>query len=249
LLRKERNMRGFLIALQYLTIIPVKREEAVNKNILTKSGTFFPLVGLLLGAVLVIVNFISSSLFPPLVAKVIVLVTLIILTGALPLEGFVHTYESFFRRKGEGEPPEVVREDRLSARGIIALISLLLIKLALLYGLVARVEVGALLLMPVIGRWAVVVMGTLTPYAGEEGREDFGKNDYRSLLRASIITFIISLLLFRFFVIPLMLIVYLSVWALRRFSLKKIGGISGNVLGATVEVMEVVTLFLINLIK
>jgi len=243
-------MRGFLIALQHLTIIPVKRKEAVSKDILTKSMTFFPLAGLLLGAILVVVNAISSFLFPPLVAKAIVLVTLIILTGALPLEGFVKTYESFFRRKGVGETPDVMRENGLSARGIIALISLLLIKLALLYGLVARVEFGALLLMPVIGRWAMVVIGTLTPYAGEESKDDFGKKDnYRSLLRASIITFVISLLLFRFFVIPLMLIVYLSVWALRWFSLKKSGGISSNVLGATIEVMEVVTLLLINLIK
>jgi len=139
-----------------------------------------------------------------------------------------------------------MRENRLGVvKGGISLIFLLLVKLALLYGLVKVVEFRALLLMPVIGRWAMVIIET---YAGEMNEDNVSacnKNDYRGLLRASIITFIISLLLFRFFVIPLMLIVYLSILAVRWFSTKKFGGVTSEVLGATVELMEVVALMLI----
>jgi len=239
-------MRGFLVALQTLTIIPTKLQGTVREDDLTKSRVYFPLVGLLLGVVLVLVNLISSFLFPPLAAKALVLTALVIFTGALPLEGFANACEGFFSRKGREETLSVMRENRLGVKGGISLIFLLLVKLALLYGLVKVVEFRALLLMPVIGRWAMVIIGT---YAGEMSKEDnvsaCNKNDYRGPLRASIITFIISLLLFRFFVIPLMLIVYLSILAVRWFSMKKLGGVTSEVLGATVELMEVVALMLI----
>ena len=245
-------MRSFLVALQFLTIIPVKLKETVSEDDLTKSMIYFPLVGLLLGAILVLVNLVASSLFPPLTAKAIVLIALVIFTGALPLDGFANTCEGFLGRKRQDEVLATMRERGLGSRGVIGLICLLLIKFALLYGLIERVEFGALLLMPVIGRWAMVAIGAFTPYAGEISKKDSrasGKDDYRSLIRASVITFILSLLLFRFFVIPLMVTVCLSILALRWFSLKKVGGITSDVRGATAELMEIITLLLINLIK
>ncbi|MBT9139168.1 MAG: Adenosylcobinamide-GDP ribazoletransferase [Syntrophomonadaceae bacterium] len=214
--------------------------------------TYFPLVGLLLGAILILVNLVSSSLFPPLVAKAIVLIVLVILTGALPLGGFVAACEGFFSGKHGDEALTIMRESRPGFRGVVALILLLLIKFALLYSLVERVELGALLLMPLMGRWAMVVIGTLAPYARGISRERFsssGQDDYRSLVRASLITFIVSLLLFRFFVIPLMAIVCLATLTLRWFSLRKLEGITGDVLRATAELMEIVTLLLFCLIK
>ncbi len=245
-------MRSFLVALQSLTIIPLKPKGEVSEDERIKSMVWFPLVGLLLGAILVLVNLIASSLFPPLPAKAIVLVALVIFTGALPLDGFVNTCEGLLGRKPRDEALTAMRERRFSSRGAIGLICLLLVKFALLYGLIERVEFGALLLMPVMGRWAMVAIGTLTPYAGEPSKRDLGafdKDDYRSLLRASVITFILSLLLFRFFAIPLVAAVCLSILALRWFSLRRIGGITSDVRGATAELMEIVTLLLINLIS
>lgn len=245
-------MRSFLIALQFLTIIPVKLKGAVSEDDLTKSRPYFPLVGLFLGAILVLVNLISSSLFPPLVAKVMVLITLVILTGALPLEGFVAACEGFFSPKRGDEALTIRRERQLGFRGVVGLILLLLIKLALLYSLIERVKFAALLLMPLMGRWALVAIRTFTPYVREVNKESFspsGEDDYRSLIRASLITFIISLLLFGFFAIPLIITVCLSILVLRWSSLKKLGEITGDILKSTVELMEIVTLLFINLIQ
>lgn len=245
-------MQSFLIALQFLTIIPVQLKEAVSEDDLTKSMPYFPLVGLLLGVILVLVNLISSSLFPPLVAKAIVLITLVILTGALPLEEFATACEGFFSGKRGDEALTIMRERHLGFRGVVGLILLLLIKFALLCSLMEGVEFGALLLMPLVGRWALVVIRTFTPYARGVNKESFspsGKDDYRGLVRASLITFIISLLLFGFFAIPLMAAICLSILILRWFILRKLGGITGDCpLRATVELIEIVALLLINLI-
>lgn len=244
-------MRSFLVALQFLTIIPIGPKKAVSEDDLTKSMTYFPLVGLLVGVILALVNLIVSSLLPPLATKAIVLITLIIATGALHLGEFADTCNGFFSRKSRDEIPGTMQESYLGYMGIVGLVSLLLIKFALLYSLIEIVEFRALLLMPVIGRWAMVVMGTITSYAQETGEgksHSAGRDNYEILLRASIITFIICLLLFGLFVIPIMLAVYLSILALRWFSLRKIGEVTSNVLGATTELMEVVTLLLILLL-
>lgn len=245
-------MRNFLVALQFLTIIPIRLKKAVSEDDLTKSRTYFPLVGLLLGVILALVNLIGSSLFPPLAAKAIVLITLIIATRALHIGEFADACDGFFGRKSGNETPGTRREGQLGYMGIISLVSLLLIKFALLYSLVGIVEFRALLLMPVIGRWAMVVLGAISSYSHERVKmksPPSGRDNYKVLLRTGVITFIISLLLFRLFVIPLMLAVYLSILALRWFSVKKTGSVSGDVVGATVELMEVVTLLLILLMS
>ena len=243
-------MRSFLVALSSLTIIPLKLKGEVSEDDRTKSLAWFPLVGLLLGAGLVLINLISSFLFPPLIATALVLITFVIFTGALPLEGFANTWGGFFSRKGQDEALVIKDERYLDVRGVVALFSLLLIKFVLLYSLLERGEFTALFLMPVMGRWAMVIVGTLTPYGISKNNPlASSQDDYsRSLLRASVLTFLISLLLFRFFVIPLMITVCLLVLALRRFSLKKAGEITANVRGATAELMEITTLLLINLI-
>lgn len=248
--REDMQSFPFLVALELLTIIPVKLKKTASNDDVTKSMTYFPVVGLLLGAILVLVNLVVSPLFPPLAAKALVLITLVIATGASHLNGFADTCNGFFTGKSRSEILATMQESRLYSVGIVSLVSLLLVKFALLYGLVERVELKALLLMPVIGRWAMVVMGTITSYAQEKGEERFylaGKANYEALLRTSAIAFIICLLLLGFLVIPLMFVVYLSILALRWFSLRKIGGITNDVLGATTELMEVVTLLVICL--
>lgn len=243
-------MRSLLIALQSLTIISLKPKGEIGEDDRTKSMVWFPLVGLFLGVILVLVNLVSSFLFPPLIATVLVLIALIIFTGALPLEGFANTWEGFLSGKFPDEALAIRGRRQLGFQGVAGLVSLLLIKFVLLYSLIERGEFAALLLMPVMGRWAMVVIEDFAPCGmSKNNLLASGKdNYYRIILRASVITFLISLLLFRFFVISLMATVYLSILVLRWFSLKKAGGITNDVQGATAELMEIVTLLLINMI-
>ncbi len=242
-------MHGFLVALQFLTIVPVRLKEPVTEKDLSKSVVWFPVVGLILGAVLCLVNMVGM---PPMVVKGLVLTALILLTGALHLDGFADTCDGFFSGKGREGSLAIMRDSRLGTMGVIGLIVLLLLKFALLVSLpTGRVGVAALLLMPAIGRWAMVVIGSLTPYARKNsGKGSFhasGSINYRDLIKATIITFIVSLVLIGFRAILLMIAVYLLILGIRWFSLRKIGGITGDVSGAVGELSEIFTLALICL--
>ena len=249
-------MHGFLVALQFLTIVPVRLKELVTEKDLSKSVVWFPVVGLILGAVLCLVNMVANSILPPMVVKGLVLTALILLTGALHLDGFADTCDGFFSGKGREETLAIMRDSRLGTMGVIGLILLLLLKFALLVSLpTGRVGVAALLLMPAIGRWAMVVIGYLTPYARKSsGKGSFHASDsvnYRDLIKATFITFIVSLVLIGFRAILLailvMIAVYLLILGIRWFSLRKVGGITGDVSGAAGELSEVLTLALICL--
>ncbi|MCK4261981.1 adenosylcobinamide-GDP ribazoletransferase [bacterium] len=241
-------MHGFLVALQFLTIVPVKLKAVTEEN-LSRSVAWFPVVGLIIGAVLCLVNMAGM---PPMVVKGLVLVALIVLTGGLHLDGFADTCDGFFSGKGKEETLAIMRDSRLGAMGVIGLILLLLLKFALLVSLPhGRVEMSSLLLMPAIGRWAMVVIGYLTPYArrrGGKGSFHTSNNiNYRDFAEATLITLIVSLLLFGFLAILLMLTVYLLILGIRWFSLRKIGGITGDVSGAGGELSEILILGLICL--
>lgn len=244
-------MRGFLSALQFLTIVPVRLKEPVTEKDLSKSVVWFPVVGLILGAVLCLVNMVGMRILPPMVVKGLVLTALILLTGALHLDGFADTCDGFFSGKGREETLAIMRDSRLGTMGVIGLVLIVLLKFALLVSLPRQVETSALLLMPAIGRWAMAVIGSLTPYARKSsGKGSFHASDsvnYRELIKATFITFIVSLLLFRFCGILIMIAVYLLILGIRWFSLRKIGGITGDVSGAAGELSEVLTLALICL--
>lgn len=246
-------MHGFLIALRFLTVVPAGSKQATSKEDLRSSLAWFPIVGLALGGVLCLVNIVGMHVLPPMVVKGLVLTVLILLTGALHLDGFADTCDGFFSGKGRKETLAIMRDSRIGAMGVIGLILILLLKFALLVSLPEqmKVQMGALLLMPAIGRWAMVVIGSLTPYARQgAGKGSFhtsGNIEHRDLFKATLITFILSVVLFKFLAILLMPAVYLLILGLRWFSLRKIGGITGDVSGAGGELSEVLTLGLICL--
>lgn len=246
-------MHGFLVALQFLTIVPVKLKELVTEEDLSKSIVWFPVVGLILGAVLCLVNMVGTYILPPMVVKGLVLTSLIVLTGALHLDGLADTCDGFFSGKGREETLAIMRDSPLGTMGVISLIVVLLLKFVLLVSLPGQMETAALLLMPVMGRWAMVVIGSLAPYARKSsGKGSFhtsGSINYRDLIRAIFITFIVSFLLLRFLAILLMIAVYLLMLGIRWFSQRKIGGITGDVTGAAGELSEILTLALICLVR
>lgn len=247
-------MKSFLTALKFLTIFSFGKHTRDEKR-LGKSMAYFPIVGLILGGILVLVNWGFSILLAPLVADALTIIALIILTGALHIDGFIDTIDGLAGGKTKKEILRIMRDSRVGAFGIVGVVSLIMLKLVLLHEMPLKIKKEAIFLMPVMGRWAMVVASSLSVYVRKKGTGQ-AFVDYcgrKELIIASLITLIITGGFLKILGLELFLFILAATFLLMRFIYRRINGMTGDTLGAINEIMEVGTLFILfllfNLIK
>ncbi|MBI3398405.1 MAG: adenosylcobinamide-GDP ribazoletransferase, partial [Deltaproteobacteria bacterium] len=111
-------MKGFIYALQLLTIIPIKIKDAVDERDLGKSTAFFPLVGAVQGAILVAANLLFSKFLPHDITSVLVLTVLILTNGGFHLDGFADTIDGLTGGSTKEERLDIMKDSRIGAIGV-----------------------------------------------------------------------------------------------------------------------------------
>ncbi len=240
-------MKSFLTALKFLTIIPLGKVKGVeDQRKLARSIIYFPLVGILIGSVLVAIDFILKPFFPGSLVNLVILVALVVITGALHLDGFMDSMDGLFSGQNKNRILEIMRDSRVGSFATVALVLLLLLKLFFLNEIQSDIRWPVLILMPALSRWTVIYSAWLYPYARREGGglgKVFAKSvSKRGFIGATILIIILSGLLLRLKGIITLLIVFGVLFWLTRWINKKIGGMTGDTYGAIIEVVEVVTL-------
>ena len=160
-------MKSFVFALQHLTRLHLA-EVAFDQRQLGRSGMYFPLVGLILGLMLVLTDRLAGLLFPPTAAAAAVVVGLVLLTGGIHLDGFMDTVDGVFSGRSRERMLEIMKDSRVGAFGALGVFCLLLFKFSLIAGLTGRTY-QALIMMTVLGRWAMTYAIARFPYARNEG--------------------------------------------------------------------------------
>jgi len=238
---------SFLLALQFLTIIPIRLKEAGDQR-MASSLVFYPFVGLLLGLFLSGVSVLFSFLnFSPLALSVITVVVLIIITGGLHLDGLSDTADAFLSGKPKGQMLEIMRDSRTGVMGVLSLISVILIKIVLLFSISKSLQPIALMLMCSLSCWSAVAAMFFFPYARKEGKAGIfikGMN-LKIFIFSSIAAVFCAATVWQVKGLIILLIVTGFSYAAGRFSTGKIGGITGDTLGAGIELTEVITLLFI----
>ena len=255
-------LRDLSLAIRFLTIFPVisfppsnntnQNEEALAEN-LANSMAFFPLVGMLMGVLLVLLRRLFYYLpVSSLVGDTLVLIFWIWLSGGLHLDGFADSVDGFLGGHNKEEILKIMKDSSTGAKGVVALISLLLLKFVLLVEMPLFLKDAALFFTPTIGRWSMVIAAFL----GKPARlkDSMGKlfMDYvswREVIFASLTMVVIGIPLFRLYLIPLVIIDLALVLLILKYSQKRIGGISGDILGAINEIIEVFCLLVIYLLN
>ncbi|MBA7716009.1 Adenosylcobinamide-GDP ribazoletransferase [subsurface metagenome] len=242
-------MINLLIALQFLTRAPGKKYSKDEKR-LGKSMAYFPIVGLILGGILVLVNWGFSILLAPLVADALTIIALIILTGALHIDGFIDTIDGLSGGKSREEILKIMKDSRVGAFGIVGIVSLIMLKLVLLHEMPLEIKRGAILLFPVMGRWAMVVASSLSVYARKRGTGKAFVNycGRKELVVASLITLMIAGGFLKILGLELFFFILALILLLMRFISKRINGMTGDTLGAINEIIEVGSLFILFLL-
>jgi adenosylcobinamide-GDP ribazoletransferase len=237
-------MSSFLLAVQFLTTLPLKIINFSDKK-MAWALVYFPLVGLFLGSILLGLNTLLSSLgISSAVVNIILVIVLIILTGGMHLDGLADTADAFLSGKAKKEMLEIMRDSHIGVMGVLALISIILLKVGLLSSLNVAAKPAALMLMCILSRWSVVLIIYLFPYARQEGKAKLfiqGMN-FKIFILSTITVIICSFWVWQIQGLIALFIVVLSAYVIGKFVSRKIGGATGDTLGATIELMEIATL-------
>lgn len=237
-------MSGFLFALQFLTIIPIKSEITDPKKV-ADSLISFPIVGLLLSFILIGINHLLFILgFQGFISNIILILALTALTGSIHLDGLSDTFDALLSGKNKDRMLEIMRDPHIGVMGAISIISVLLLKVSFLSSLSPSIKNNALILMCVLSRWSLVAAVFAFPYARENGKAKiFTANvNLKVFLSATIFTLLYVLLAWGLKGLLVFIIAAWSVYLICNFINKKISGITGDTLGALLELNEVLVL-------
>jgi len=239
-------MKKLILAWQFLTIIPLGRKNCEEKYF-SGSLVYFPVIGLFIAAILSAGLFLLQSLgFHNLSLSVFLVILLAIITGGIHLDGLADTTDGLSSGKDKDETLAIMRDPHIGAMGVLAIVCALLLKAGLFYSLAGLLKIKGLFLMCLISRWAMVMLIYLFPYARKEGKAmifSAGVN-LKIFLLTTVITGISASLIWRIKGSIVWVIAAGCAFLFGKLTVRKLGGITGDVLGAANEIIEVVCLFL-----
>lgn len=243
-------MTPLLLALQFLTIFPIRIARNVRAEDLSGSMVWFPPVGAALGALSALSFWIVLYLFSFHAAIVAALVALILFSGALHLDGFADMCDGFYGGRDRDRTLAIMKDSHSGAMAVIGVFCLLAMKIALLANLDEVWILRALIVIPAIGRWSMVWLCARSRYARSEGGTAaayVGHVGKGGLLTATILCAVIAAALLGWRGLAALAVSTLAAEIFRRYVERRIGGMTGDTLGACSELVEVLTLAVISI--
>ncbi|MCK5580143.1 MAG: adenosylcobinamide-GDP ribazoletransferase [Candidatus Omnitrophica bacterium] len=238
-------MKYFLIALQFLTIIPVQIKSRITSTDYTKSLLYFPVVGILIGAVTVSIMHIFMPL-SHMVAAAVALIVSVVITGALHLDGFADTCDGFYGNRTKEEILRIMKDSHVGAVGAAGIVLLLLFKFTLLISINPHVVWKIIIISTVFSRWSQTLGCYLSVYAREDGKGKLfiGHARVKDVLIGGLITLIFSGLLLQIKGVFICLGGLLCAFLYLQYAKTKIDGMTGDMVGAMSEITETSILLL-----
>lgn len=233
---------AFCTALRFLTIIPVTWRSANDGDHFGRSLVFFPFIGVLIGLGGYALVTLASLVFPLSVVSFLLVFYLGGISGFLHMDGVSDSGDGLLSYRSRERALEIMKDSRVGAMGVIVVVLLLLGK----YAVFTTFQSGQLavvgLLAPIGGRLAILYSMELFPYARKEG--GLGGMFYSSYNRLGTVFGSVLLFFFTFYNsglltgIAIVFFVFAFAAVFGWFSKIKLGGVTGDILGATCELTE-----------
>lgn len=243
----------FLIALRFLTLVGLREVPALGQksqaghnegqNIFGRAGVFFPVIGLLLGAIVWGVDSVLRPLIPIPLLSVVLVALLAVLSRGLQLEGVALSAVGLFSRAERSQRLRLMQERAFNGLSILVLLALLLLKILALACLSSGYRGAALLLAPMLGRWACVVMAYSSRPARTHGLGALFVNgvEFREFGAASVMTLgvVFTLVEVGGLLLFLGLAGIMICWIL--YCNRRLDGVTGDTIGALGEIVETIS--------
>jgi adenosylcobinamide-GDP ribazoletransferase len=238
------HLKNFRAALGFLSLIPVGRGEAPTPEQIGRLPAFYPLVGLVFGLALALLGFLAGKILPPDLTALILVLFLVAINRGFHLDGLADTADALLSHRSRAEKLAILKDSRQGTFGVLAIALNVIIKIQLLTHLAPACP-WLLLLWPAWGRLGASAVAALSRYAGDEtglNRLMVEGAGPREMGLAALFTFVPSL----FFGLPAILSAAAALFfglALVPVWRRALGGVTGDLLGASVELTEIFTLF------
>ena len=233
-------IRSFFIALQFLTRLPVRLATQPDEKELGYSLFFYPLVGLIIGVILVAVGWLLNGT-PPFVMAALLITVWILLTGGLHLDGLADSADAWIGGIGDRERTLAIMKDpNCGPAGVVAIMLVILLKFAALYSLIITLDWISGLLVIILSRMLVPLLFLTTPYVRSNGLGSaLAMHQPRQLNILMIISTIALIPLFTGTGYLELIITAITSFLIVRYAmLQRIGGMTGDTAGALIEVTE-----------
>lgn len=241
-------MRLYLIALQFLTIIPLPCDTGCQKDDLGRATSYFPLVGLTIGAMLLFDYAVLSQFLGVSLVAALVVASLALITGALHLDGLADVCDAFAARGGRERFLAIMKDSHTGAAGAVAVAIGLLLKWQALAAVPSGYAMAAILLFPTISRTA-----QLCVMAGAEHARDSGLGNLfvSSMGKKQVVAGLLFCVVAIGLTEPLrgsvaLLASIILALFVRGYFQKRIGGVTGDVIGFVNELTEILTLIIFS---
>jgi len=242
-------MKNFILMIQFLTRIPINIKIDVEDNSFKKGMVYFPLVGLIVGILNALVYLILSLVFSHLLAVIFTTLFNVCLTGAFHMDGLADTCDGIYSSRSKEKMLEIMKDSRIGTNGGVAIFFDLVLRISLLNS-ISNTNcnvVKAILIACVLSRTVLVLLSYISTYGRKEGGLGnlfIGKITTKGLTISLIMGILIMSILLgykaMFIFLPLLVIMFLY----EKYIKSKIGGMTGDTLGAAAEITEILVLFI-----
>lgn len=257
----EFNMRQLLLAIQFLTIIPIRMNISVSEADIARSSSAFVVVGLFQGLLLIATDYVFGMVFHPDLVIGIILLVLVLSNGGFHLDGLADTFDAIAAREDKEKKLLIMKDGTTGPIGVIAIVFSLAIKYLALKNLshfLTFTYYLSLFLMPILSKWAMVI----AMFYGKPARENglgrifinrIGLKEIAVSTSILLLWLVLPLILFSqyvsksqyifYTVLLLVLYIFSRVWV--NFFDKKFCGLTGDTLGAISEITEIIFLLMV----
>jgi adenosylcobinamide-GDP ribazoletransferase len=235
-------MKRFVLAISFLTIIPVRLKEPPLPGDLGKAAGWFPVIGTVIGGLVAAAHYGLSFIFPPLLAALLTASVWIGLTGGLHLDGLADCFDGMLNASSRERRLEIMKDPRLGTFGAIGLILSILMKIICLYSMPTNTVWIALPLAAAVGRSLLLPAGKQQMARPDGMGTDFasGLNKTAIIWAAVVVGILSGLAGWRG--LSIILVVLGVTWLVLCSVKARLGGVTGDVLGLIVELAELVTM-------
>ena len=239
----------FIILIQFMTRIPIPLKISYSEKKLGKSIKFFPLVGLIIGLILYFANFLiivylKNIFYNKTIIAIFLIILEILIVGIIHIDGLADTFDGLFSYAKKEKMLEIMKDSRIGTNGAVVLILYFITKTVLISEIITT-NPKYLIIFPIIARLSTPVNAGLSNYARKSGMSNaiISENGIFEAIFSLALSIILVFYIIGIKGIITILIAFIFIIIFMLNVRKKIDGITGDTMGASLELTSILVLF------